>query len=64
MIFSFYSQTCVKQAPKEKAKKWLIKTSACLIQVNLHKFSNNWLLNTGVCLIQVVSKIGLTVSLN
>ena len=32
----FYSQTCVKQTPKDK--KWLLKTGACLLQVNLCLF--------------------------
>ena len=49
-----------------KAKKWLLKTGACLIQVNLHLYGllldlKKWPLNTGDCLIQVAFKTGLTV---
>ena len=32
-----YSETCIKQALKE-SQKWLLKTCACLMQVNLYLF--------------------------
>ena len=39
--YSFgYSQTCVKQAPFGKPN-WLLKTGACLIQVDFHLFAFN-----------------------
>ena len=66
--FYIYSQTCVKQAPKGKAK------SSCLRQVFAYTgkfkhiwplcYSKSWSLNTRDCLIQVAFKTGFTVCIS
>ena len=63
-----YSPTCLKQAPKEITETCLLKTGACLTQVNLFLFvmignRNTDLLIQVACLIKVATKTGLTVIL-
>ena len=50
----------------EKAKKWLLKTGACIIQVTLlflQRDMKNWPFRTGDCSMQVAFITGLTVFL-
>ena len=50
-----------------KAKKWLLKTAACIIHVSLHLFSFYWIikidwpLSTVNCIIWVAFKTDLTI---
>ena len=57
-----YSKTCVKQAPKGKAKsgRCLLKTGKFTLVWPLWDLKS-WPLKTGDCLIQVAFKSGLTV---